>query len=291
MQFSVVIPSYNKRNTLRECIESVLNQSYSDFELLIVDDGSSDDSLEVARGFSDKRIRVIEKENGGVSSARNLGIKLSKNPWIAFLDGDDVWERNHLQTIVDLAKCEPLAMVFSTSFERFSSKESIVEKFLSFKREFNHYIVEDLFECWLRRMGVICSSSAVVHKSCFAKVGLFNQGLVRGEDTDLWIRLFRCFSIARTDVVTVLYRVDSVDGNASVRKNCVRKFEVFYFKPNWFKWSWESRYYFHVIWGHLKMFVARKEWRNLLLLVSRYHFGLVVILFERLARIFQGRTT
>ena len=291
MQFSVVIPSYNKRNTLRECVESVLNQSYSDFEILIVDDGSTDDSLEVARGINDARVRLIEKENGGVSSARNLGIKMSKNPWIAFLDGDDVWDKNHLQTIVDLAKSEPLAMVFSTSFERFSSKESIEEKFLSFKRDFNHYLVEDLFESWLRRKGVICSSSAVVHKSCFAKVGMFNQNLVRGEDTDLWIRLFKNFTIARTDVVTALYRLDSVDGNASLRKNSVRRFEVFYFKPKWFKWSSESRYYFHVIWGHFKMFVARKEWKNLFLLCSKYHFGLVVILFERFARIFQGHTT
>lgn len=291
MKFSVVIPLYNKRNSLRDCIESVLNQSYNDFELLIVDDGSTDGSVDIVKEYNDKRIRLIEKENGGVGSARNMGISSAKNTWIAFLDGDDLWAENHLETIVRLAKEEPLAMVFSTSFEKFSSSESVNEKFKSLKRDFNHYIVKDLFEYWLNKKSVICSSSAVVHISCFARCGYFRQDLVRGEDTDLWIRLFKNFTFAKTDVVTALYRVDSADGNASKKINSIKKFEVYYFKPQWFNWSFESRYYFHVIWGHFKMFVARKEWKNLLLLISKYHFGLIVILFERFVRICQGRTT
>ena len=119
MKFSVVIPLYNKRNSLKACIESVLNQSYKDFELIVVDDGSTDGSKEIVREFEDKRIRLIEKKNGGVSSARNLGVRSARNSWIAFLDGDDIWTKWHLETIVRLAESEPLAMVLSSSIDSF----------------------------------------------------------------------------------------------------------------------------------------------------------------------------
>ena len=94
--FSVVIPLYNKQDCIRNTVQSVLNQTFPDFEINIVDDGSTDRSLESARQFDDPRIRVFSKPNGGVSSARNYGIRQSRKKYIAFLDADDLWYPDYL---------------------------------------------------------------------------------------------------------------------------------------------------------------------------------------------------
>lgn len=86
---SVVIPLYNKRQSIANTLQSVLSQTYSCFEIVVVDDGSTDDSAEIVRQFRDERIRLIQKENGGVCSARNLGIRESKGEFVALLDADD----------------------------------------------------------------------------------------------------------------------------------------------------------------------------------------------------------
>ncbi|MCX6184716.1 MAG: glycosyltransferase family A protein, partial [Flavobacterium sp.] len=90
--FSVIIPVYNKEQFLVHTINSVLNQSFTDFELLLIDDGSTDSSPALLNQFTDERIKLISQNNQGVSAARNLGIKEAKAPYIAFLDADDLWE-------------------------------------------------------------------------------------------------------------------------------------------------------------------------------------------------------
>lgn len=291
MNLSIIIPLYNKRNSLRNCIQSVLNQTYKKFELIIVDDGSTDGSEEVVKEFSDDRIRFERKENGGVSSARNRGVKLAKNPWIAFLDADDIWAEWHLETIVHLFESEPLALVLSTSIDTFVSSQGVESKLNSVSKEFNHYLIKDLHKDWLEKKQVICSSSAVVHISCFARVGYFREDLIKGEDTDFWARLFEHFTFAKTDMITAFYRIESIEGNASRSVNSVKKYEVYYFKPQWFIWSSKTLYQFHVIYRYLKHFIYYKQPKNLLLLCLRYNFGLFVVLFQRFVRIFQGRTT
>lgn len=290
MKFSIIVPLYNKRNSLKQCIQSILNQTYKDFELIIVDDGSTDGSEEIVREFSDNRIRFARKENGGVSSTRNRGIQLARNSWIAFLDADDVWAEWHLETIVRLSKSEPLALVLSSSIDTFLDFQGVETKLKNAKREFNHYLIKDLHADWLAKKKVICSSSAVVHISCFAKVGYFRTDLIKGEDTDLWARLFENFVFAKTDMVTAFYRIESSEGNASQSVNSVKKYEVYYFKPQWFVWSSKTLYQFHVIYGYLKHFIYYKQPKNLLLLILRYNFGIFVVLFQRFVHIFQGRT-
>src|SRR5690606_29446795 len=97
--FSVVIPLYNKERSIKQTVQSVLDQTFTDFEIVIVNDGSTDNSLQVVENIDDQRIRIINKPNGGVSSARNKGINEANFNWIAFLDGDDLWKPNHLEII------------------------------------------------------------------------------------------------------------------------------------------------------------------------------------------------
>ena len=103
MGVSVIIPVYNVSKYLSSCIDSVLNQSYSDFELLLVDDGSTDDCGGICDSYAenDSRVRVFHKENGGVSSARNMGLDHAKGEWVFFLDGDDLLPRHSIQSLVD----------------------------------------------------------------------------------------------------------------------------------------------------------------------------------------------
>jgi glycosyltransferase involved in cell wall biosynthesis len=106
-QVSVVIPVYNVEKYIAETVQSVLNQSYSDFELLIVDDGSSDRSIEICQQFTDPRIRIIQQPNQGVSAARNAGIREAKGKYIAFLDGDDLWTVDKLEKHVQHLESSP----------------------------------------------------------------------------------------------------------------------------------------------------------------------------------------
>ena len=102
IRFSVIIPLYNKANFVRKTIESILNQTFTGFEIVVVNDGSTDNSLDVVNEISDPRIRIFTKENGGVSVARNFGIEKSQNEYIAFLDADDLWLPDYLETIKNM---------------------------------------------------------------------------------------------------------------------------------------------------------------------------------------------
>ena len=93
---SVIIPTFNRASLLRKAIESVLSQTYQDFQLIIIDDGSEDDTSYVVSGFKESRIKYIRKDRGGVASARNLGIKESVGEFLAFLDSDDWWDKEKL---------------------------------------------------------------------------------------------------------------------------------------------------------------------------------------------------
>lgn len=96
IEISVVIPLYNKATSITSTIQSVLAQSYPYFEIVIIDDGSTDNSVQIVKLIDDKRIRLISKQNGGVSSARNYGIRMAKYEYLAFLDADDYWEPSYL---------------------------------------------------------------------------------------------------------------------------------------------------------------------------------------------------
>lgn len=115
-KFSVVIPLYNKSDTVGRSIGSVLRQDYDDFEIVVVDDGSTDGGADVVRRIADRRIRLISKANGGVSSARNRGMKEAKGEYITFLDADDEYRQGHLRELERLAETYPGCGVYATSY-------------------------------------------------------------------------------------------------------------------------------------------------------------------------------
>ena len=278
MKISVVIPLYNKQNCIRETLNSVFNQSYTDFEVLVVDDGSTDDSLEVVKEFSDKRLRIIEKPNSGVSATRNVGIAAASNDWIAFLDADDVWTSFHLETLVKLHDRFPNAEVLCSNYEKFSSNENYVDKLEKIEQKMNCFIVEDYYERLLSGKHVIWSSTAVVRKDCFEKVGGFNERLIKGEDLELWGRLFESFTMVQTEFVTAFYRLDPTDGNATKKVSLVKKYAVYYYKPQLWKSSYKSMFECKVIYNYLKHFLVYRQPKNFLLLLFKQNIRLLRIL-------------
>ena len=115
--FTIVIPLYNKGQSVKRSICSVLNQSFSNFEIVIVDDGSTDNSVEVVKSFKDNRIKIVRQANAGVSAARNHGIDIASGQFITFLDADDEYEPNHLETLRKLIDEYPGYNVYATSYK------------------------------------------------------------------------------------------------------------------------------------------------------------------------------
>lgn len=278
MKFSIVIPLYNKQNCIRETLRSVFNQSYTDFEVLVVDDGSTDGSLDVVKEFNDERLRIIEKPNSGVSATRNEGIRAAANEWIAFLDADDIWTSFHLETLVKVHNQHPKAEVLCSNYETFSSNENYVDKLEKIEQKMTCFIVKDFYLRLLSGKHVIWSSTAVVRKDCFEKVGWFDERLIKGEDLDCWAKLYENFVMAQTEFVTAFYRLDPTDGNATKKVSSVKKYAVYYYKPRLWKSSYKSMFECKVIYNYLKHFLVYRQPKNFLLLLFKQNIRLLRIL-------------
>lgn len=287
--FSVVIPLYNKELSINNTIQSVLNQTFQDYEIVIVNDGSTDNSLEVVKQINDSRIRIINKPNGGVSSARNRGIKESNFEWIAFLDGDDLWEKDHLEEVVKMMQVYPNEKVYVTSF-----KYSDGRQMFKHPRSSNIFKIENYFKEALNE-NLICSIIVVIHKDCFETSGVFNEQLNRGEDLDLWARLARNFDIVKSNKVTAIYRVDAE--NRSNHTFDLIKNRVYYFEFNSELSQEEINYYKNELIKRLKELLRRRDFAKFLKLKNKFSkeisYGDIIKslgVFRRFLNVYHKRT-
>lgn len=185
MRFSVVTPLYNKASFIEKTLESVISQTYTDFEIIVVNDGSTDNSLSVAEsvlaGFSNARF--INQSNAGVSTARNAGIAAASGEYICFLDGDDWWEPTFLEEMDKLIRDYPNAGLYCTNYYYVHNGKSTVK--LDIPTGYFNYCKE-----YARSLCMIAtSSSSSSSKAVLTEMGGFKQNLKLGEDFDLWIRI------------------------------------------------------------------------------------------------------
>lgn len=228
---SIVIPLYNKELYIADTIKSILNQSYREYEVIVVNDGSHDRGPEIVESFSDHRIKLINKINGGVSSARNVGINHANYNFIAFLDADDEWLPNHLEEINNLImNYADIGDVFVTNFARKYSNGSL--KFNRDSDDLKTGIICDYFKIVLQK-ALIHTSCVCVSKNALLDVKGFDERLSRGEDLDLWIRLARKYKIAYSSVVTEYYLQEAV--NNSKRKFDIEKSFAYHIDSNSFQ--------------------------------------------------------
>lgn len=210
VSFSIIIPLYNKEVSIISAIQSVLDQTYDNFELIVVNDGSTDKSRERITGITDTRIRIIDKENGGVSSARNRGINEARFEWITFLDGDDRWDKNYLSLMSELIE-KYLGYKFFAS--------SVSHEEVDLGKKGKSYVITNYFEL-NRRSTYIHTDAVVIHRSCFKKSGMFDERFSKGEDLDLWRRIARYYPVVKSDCVTAWYRLEAEN------RACNKKFPI-----------------------------------------------------------------
>lgn len=194
---SIVIPLYNKEEHIAQTLESVLNQTYQDFEIVIVDDGSTDGSVAEVKKVSDRRIRLIHQENAGVSAARNCGIKEAKGAFVAFLDADDEWDKKYLETQYQLTKSFPDCAVFVTNYE-FKDVKGHVRPTILNKMRLNGTsgVFPNYFEVASCSHPPVWTSAVMVRRESLLSVNGFPTGIKSGEDLLTWARLACKYKIA-----------------------------------------------------------------------------------------------
>lgn len=204
---SVVIPLYNKEQSIAATLQSVLAQTYTDFEVIVVDDGSTDNSLSVIRGkvreLERKQIKIIHQENEGVSAARNRGIIEAQGEYIAFLDADDLWAPDYLETLMLLIKDYPNAGLYSIGYEEIDA--NIIP---STCRSYEKHVRGVVEHPWSARIGV-WTGSVAANRGRMIKVGLFDTRMTYGEDLDMWWRLILDGGLVNDNICCAYYRQDA----------------------------------------------------------------------------------
>lgn len=184
---SVIIPTCNRAHFLQEAVESVLNQTFHDFELIVVDDGSTDCTPYVLRKWED-RIRWVRQENSGVSRARNVGIRAARSRYLSFLDSDDLWLRKKLENQVAFLDANPHYPVCYTDEVWIRKGKRVNPKRVH--RKYSGWIFEQCLP-----LCIISPSSAMIRREVLNALGGFDEALPVCEDYDLWLRIASRFPI------------------------------------------------------------------------------------------------
>lgn len=253
---SVVIPLYNKKTSIFNTLQSVLCQTYTDFEVIVVNDGSTDGSEKIVERISDNRIKLINKANGGVSSARNEGIRQSRSNFVAFLDADDIWEANYLEEQWKMIKDFPNAKMWGTNWG-FLYGNTKVQRLTKMPEYFRGY-VEDYFK---KHLFLYCTCVVTIDKTIFNNIEPFDERINCGEDLDLWYRIILNYPVAYNNKTLVYYKQDAenriTNSTHQLRKHFVYyidKFEEYRKKDFYFK-----KYYEHEVLGHLFQFFLKER--------------------------------
>lgn len=208
VKVSVVMPSYNAARFVTAAVDSVLAQTFQDFEILVVDDGSTDNTREVLEKYSSPKVRYLYKKNGGVSSARNFGIENARGKYIAFLDADDLWLPEKLEKQVDLLEENEDIGLCYTGAEKVSED-------LTPKGFIDAIPYKDSCEKLLLTMNIIVLSSSIVRRSVILKTTGFDSQFSTCADKEFWLRLSLITRFAPISDYLVMYR----DVNSSMSSN------------------------------------------------------------------------
>lgn len=207
---SIVIPLYNKEKQVGATLQSVFRQTYQDYEIIIVDDGSTDQSAKVVKKTQDDRIKLIHQENAGVSAARNRGAEAARGEWIAFLDADDEWMPEYLETQVKLSEKYPKASVCATGYvlQNEFGKRRAPKVHCSYIDE-NGGLITNYFEIVASSAPLITSISVFIKKKALLSVGGFLLNATLGEDLITWAKLACKYTIAYTPKALAIYNFPS----------------------------------------------------------------------------------
>ena len=207
--FLSLSPLFNKAAHIQRALDSILNQSVQDYEIIVVDDGSTDEGAAIVKSITDPRIMLVQQENAGVSAARNRGIRAANNCLVAFLDADDEWKPAFLETCLSLYSKYPQAGAFGTAYE-FVLTNGIRKKtkFAQAPKEGWEGILPNFFRSILKDFP-FNSSSVMVHKEILEELGGFPIEFKLCEDLDLWVRIALKYPIAYSNTCLSLYHLNA----------------------------------------------------------------------------------
>jgi glycosyltransferase involved in cell wall biosynthesis len=240
--FTVIIPLYNKEKYIENAIKSVLNQTFTDFNLLIINDFSTDKSVEIASKYISDTVEIIHHEkNAGLAAARNTGIKNSNSNYITYLDADDLWKPTFLESIFQLIQNFPEARIFGTNYEEVW--DNIIKiphngsEILAI--DFTGYI--NFFKINVKQ-GIYNHGSVCFHKEVFEKVGFYNEKINFSEDLDFNIRANYNFKLAYDNSVQMRYFMQTENQltQSSLLNKTIPDFDTY---ENWAKTNSDLKKY------------------------------------------------
>jgi glycosyltransferase involved in cell wall biosynthesis len=218
MLCSIIIPLYNKADYITDAIQSVLNQTHQDFEVIVVDDGSKDDGALRVKAFTDRRIKLFEQPNKGVSCARNQGIDLAVGDLICFLDADDWYLPGYLETIVSMATRHPETAFFATHYKPVSNPDKTTMCWDPGDTGEVKFI-ENIYSLGMNTSVLFYTTSVSIRRNVLYQFKpCFPPGEQSSEDLDLWFRLGEKYRLAYCPAVLVGYRVEVQDSLSATYK-------------------------------------------------------------------------
>ena len=232
--FTVIIPLYNKEMYIENAIKSILNQTFTDFELLIINDCSTDKSIEIASKFALEKVQIIHhKKNSGLAATRNTGIKKATSNYVTFLDADDLWKPHFLEKIFNLIQNFPEARIFGTNYEEIWDKT--IKKphngSESLANDFTGYI--NFFKINLKQ-GIYNHGSVCLHKEVFENIGFYNENIQLSQDLDFNIRANYHYKLAYDNSVQMSYfmQTDNQLTRSSIVNKTIPDYDLY---ENWTK--------------------------------------------------------
>lgn len=209
---SVVIPVYNGAKTIKETIESVLQQTYQSFEIIVINDGSQDETLAVINSIQDQRVKVFSYPNAGLSASRNRGFAQARGEYIAFLDADDLWTKDKLEAQLEALQQNPQAAV------AYSWTDHIDEDGKFLRPASYNSCSGNVYERLLIGNFLVCGSNTLIRAQALTKIGGFDESLNSAEDWDMWLRLAPCHEFVVVPRPQVLYRISPYSMSANISK-------------------------------------------------------------------------
>lgn len=232
--FSVIIPLYNKEYSIFRCIDSVLSQTYQNFEIIIINDGSTDDSLSIIMdNFEDEinnnTIKVFNQPNQGVSVARNNGSFNAKSELLCFLDADDEWKPHFLDSMRNLIVDFPKANLYCLEHETKINQQTPYIKQSIFKNGFRGYLPNFFLTSLVSN--IANSSKVCVKKIALFEIGAFPEGQIAGEDIFVWMELARTGKVAYENNISARVNV-VIDQSRRGRKSSIPYPIIYYSLPD-----------------------------------------------------------
>lgn len=200
-RFSVIVPLYNKAPYVKKALESVFSQTYTDYEIIVVDDGSTDNSLDIVKEFAEQ-LEIVSQENAGVAAARNNGVEKSKGEYVCFLDADDWWENTFLKEMDKLITEYPDAGLYATNYVYYKPGKTHVA--LNLERGYINYP-----EAYLHSVAMpVWTGAACMPRKVFDEMGGFPNGIKLGEDFLLWAKTALHYEVAFCEKPLAYYNND-----------------------------------------------------------------------------------